>query len=174
LESASLSNVEIDRAADWPAPLALIRDYWQHKRGARTMPSRDDISPAELKAQLPHILLADVVNGGADFRYRLVGTELRQFFLFEPSGKLMSEVIAPFGQATVAATLAAYRAVIERRAPLRLTGSGSWYGQHPKYFDAFLAPLSEDGKVVNMILGTFMFVWDFTHQFRPPVREEFL
>ena len=84
----------------------------------------------------------------------------------------MSEVIAPFGEATVRVTLDCYRTVIARRAPLRLTGSGSWYGQNPKMFDAFLAPLSDDGQNVNMILGTFVFVWDHEHQFRPPADAE--
>jgi hypothetical protein len=91
-----------------------------------------------------YLLLADVIDGGGDFRYRLVGTELRQFFRAEPSAKRMSEALAPFGAETVEATLISYRAVVERRAPMRLTGAS-----------------------VNMILGTF-FVWDEKNQFRDP------
>jgi hypothetical protein len=164
-----LPDIEIDRSSDWPEVLASVRDYWSDKRGARAMPGRGDISPAQLKSELPHILLADVIDGGVDFRYRLVGTQLRPFFFNEPSGKLMSEAIAPFGEVTLQQTLGAYRSVIERRAPIRLTGSGSLYGQDPKYFDALLAPLSDNGVTVNMILGTFVFFWDLEHQFRPPV-----
>ena len=133
------------------------------------MPARADISPAQIKPYLPHILLADVVDEGSDFRYRLVGTSLQPFFLTEPSGKLMSETIAPFGEDTLKATLDAYRGVVGHRAPMRLTGSGSWFGQDPKQFDAFLAPLSDDDATVNMILGTFVFVWDQDHQFRKPL-----
>jgi hypothetical protein len=161
--------LEIDKPSDWPAVLASVRDYWHAKRGGRTMPGRADISPAQIKPQLPHILLADVIDGGRDFRYRLVGTLLQPFFPSQPSGKLMSETIAPFGEATLKATLECYRSVISRGAPVRLTGSGAWFGQHPKHFDALLAPLSEDGATVNMILGTFIFVWDKTHQFRKPL-----
>jgi hypothetical protein len=80
----------------------------------------------------------------------------------------MSEALAPFGVATVEATLESYRAVVERRAPMRLTGAGSWYGQDLKLFDALLAPLSDDDASVNMILGTFVFVWDTKNQFRNP------
>lgn len=134
------------------------------------MPGRGDIAPGQLKRQLPDILLADVIDGGADFRYRVVGTRLSEFFAFDPSRKLMSVALAPFGELTVQRTIATYRAVADRRAPLRITGSGSIYGQDPKHFDAWLAPLSEDGAIVNMILGTFVFVWDFAHQFRPPER----
>jgi hypothetical protein len=109
-------NVEIDRETDWPENLSFIRDYWLDRRGSRFMPGRNDISAAQLKAHLPYLLLADVIDGGADFRYRLVGTELRQFFRAEPSAKRMSEALAPFGAETVEATLISYRAVVERRA----------------------------------------------------------
>ena len=169
LDQSHLPDVEIDRTTNWPDILSAMRDYWLAKRGARAMPSRNDISPAHLKSQLPHILLADVIDGGADFRYRLIGTELRQFFYAEPSGRLMSDVLTPFGETTVQATLASYRGVMERRAPIRFTGAGSWYGQDPKLFDAYLAPLSDDGATANMILGTFVFEWDREHQFRPPL-----
>jgi hypothetical protein len=169
LKIPPLPNVELDRATDWPEVLSSVRDYWLEKRGQRSMPSRADITPAEIKAQLPHVLLVDVIEGGKYFRYRLVGVELARFFHSDPTGKLMNEALAPFGGETVYATLASYRGVVERRAPMRLTGAGSIYGQEPKHFDAFLAPLSADGATVNMILGTFVFVWDFAHPFRPPL-----
>lgn len=162
-------DIEIDRPEGWPNVLSFVRDYWLDKRGARSMPGRSDISPAQLKAQLPHILLADVIDDGTDFRYRLVGTELRRFFYSEPSGNRMTDVLAPFGKATIEGTLASYRGVLERRAPIRITGAGAWFGQEPKLFDAYLAPLSDDDVTINMILGTFIFEWDREHQFRQPL-----
>ena len=173
MSNAPFDQVQIDLTTGWPKTLSMVREYWLEKRGERAMPSRSDISPAQLKVTLPNVLLADVVEGGADFRYRLVGTHLREFFYSEPSGKLMSEALAPFGEATVTATLQSYRGVMERRGPMRLTGSGSIYGQEPKHFDALLAPLSDDGETVNMILGTFIFVWDHQHRFRRPLSTEF-
>jgi hypothetical protein len=159
----------MDRA-DWPEILVAVHDYWNEKRGTRAMPSRDDISPTQfIKPHLSHILLADVVDGGTDFRYRLVGTQLREFFYDEPSGRLMSEVIAPFGEETMRLTLETYRGVVERCAPVRLSGAGSFYGQDPKRFDALLAPLSDDGVAVDMILGSFVFTWDHEHVFHPPL-----
>jgi hypothetical protein len=160
-----LPAVEIDRQTDWPENLSFVRDYLLSKRGARSMPGRSDISPAQLKTQLPYVLLADVIDGGADFRYRLVGTELRRFFRGEPSGKRMTEALAPFGAETLETTLQSYRAAVARRAPIRFTGAGSWFGQDLKLFDALLTPLSDDDASVNMILGTFVFVWDPKYQF---------
>ena len=153
--------------------LAFVRDYWLAKRGSRTMPGRLDISPAQLKSQLPHILLIDVIDGGADFRYRLTGTQLRPFFPNDPVGKLMSQAIEPFGAASVEATLATYRAVIRKREPMRVTGSGAWFAQNPKYFDAMLAPLSDDGETVNMIFGAFLFDWDSEGLYQPGLGQIF-
>ncbi len=49
--------------------------YWLEKRGARSMPSKRDIDPTEISAKiLPNLQLIDVIDGGARFRYRLIGT----------------------------------------------------------------------------------------------------
>jgi hypothetical protein len=167
MDQSAGPRLEIDRASDWPAVLSFVRDYWHAIRASRPLPARADISPTQLKLQLPHILLADVVDEGADFRYRVVGTQLRPYFGTEPSTKLMSEALAPFGNETRAATIQAYRSVVKRCAPMRLTGSGAWYNRSSMLFDAYLAPLSDDGCSVNMVLGTFVFDWDRDHAFQP-------
>jgi hypothetical protein len=154
-------EVEFDPALDEPPLLTFVRDYWHSRRGAAAMPRRKDITPSHMKAHLRHVLLVDVVARGEDFRYRLVGSELQRYFHGNPSGKLMSEALAPFGAETVRRTIATYRAVIERRTPLRIRGAGSLYAQDAKLFDALLAPLSDDVGMPVMILGTFTFIWNF-------------
>jgi hypothetical protein len=166
LEPSAQPKVEYDGTTELPPVLNFLRAYWLNKRGERRLPSRHDISPAELKSQLPFVLLIDVVEGGEDFRYRLTGTYLRQFFPADPVGRLMSQVLAPFGTSSVQATLEAYRRVMRASAPVRITGSGAWYAQNPKFFDAMLAPLSDDGETVNMIFGAFLFEWDEKGQYQ--------
>ena len=155
------SDVEFDPERPEPESLAFIRAYWKRQRGAATMPRRRDISPSDMRAYLRHILLADVIDGGRDFRYRVVGTELQRYFKGNPTAKLMSEALAPFGADTVRRTIETYASAVARRAPLRIRGQGGLYGQSAKLFDALLTPLSDDGETPNMILGTFEFVWDF-------------
>ena len=152
-------DAEFDPADAEPMLLSFVRHYWENRRNGRAMPGRADIAPADMRAHLRHILLADVIDGGKDFRYRLVGTELQRYFAGNPSGKLMSEALAPFGEKTVSRTIATYRWVVERRAPLRVRGSGVLYNQDAKTFDALLAPLSDDGATPNMVFGTFVFEW---------------
>ncbi|MGH6873184.1 MAG: PAS domain-containing protein [Rhizomicrobium sp.] len=163
---------EIDPQTPEPELLGFVRDYWRRRGGARAMPRRIDIAPFDMKRHLPHILLADVIDGGADFRYRLVGSELQRYFVGNPTGKAMSETLAVFGADTAQRTLDIYRAVVARRTPLRIRGAGAIYAQGPKHFDALLTPLSDDGASVNMIFGTFLFAWDrqaeFVHVQRGP------
>ena len=154
------SRAEYDPDIEEPGQLEFLRDYWQRQRGAAAMPRRQDIRPSDMKAHLPHILLADVIAGGEDFRYRLVGGELQRYFKSNPTGQLMSEALMPFGRETVRRTIETYATVVTRREPLRIYGTGALYDQAAKYFDALLTPLSDDGQDVNMVLGTFVFGWD--------------
>jgi hypothetical protein len=153
-------NVQFDPECEEPQLLAFVRAYWEEKRGGAAMPRRQDIAPSDMRAHLRHILIADVVDGGQDFRYRLIGTELQRYFDANPSGRLMSEALASFGGETVSRTIATYRWVVERRAPLRIRGAGTLYNQQAKTFDALLAPLADDGEAPNMVFGTFLFEWD--------------
>jgi hypothetical protein len=154
--------VEFDPNVPEPAILTFIREYWEAQRGAATMPRRQDVAPADMKAYLPNILLADVVRGGEDFRYRVVGSHLQRYFQGNPTGLMMSAALAAFGQETVSRTLAVYRMVLVNRRPVRIRGPGALYSQHAKLFDALLTPLSDDGVEVNMILGSFVFEWEFS------------
>ena len=70
------------------------------------MPSRADIVPAELTLHLPQILLADVLDEGKEFRYRLLGTRLTPYFPDRATGKTFTEALGPFGAVTVNGTIA--------------------------------------------------------------------
>jgi hypothetical protein len=155
-----LPSIEINPAGAAPRLIEDVRAYWLGKCQDGRMPQRGQIRPAELKPWLPHILLVDAVDGYSDFRYRLVGTAIAQDFRLPPTGRLMSDVISPFGQRSVDETLRIYRRVAETAMPLQLRGSGAWFSQGAKTFDALLAPLSDDGAAVNMIFGAFLFAWD--------------
>jgi hypothetical protein len=137
--------------------LAAIHSYWESKLRGRRMPSRADIVPAELKAQLPHILLADVLEDGRDFRYRVLGTRLTRYFPESATGRTFTDALAPFGAATVAGTISVYRSIVREREPILIKGPGEYYHQDAKTFEAVLMPLSDDDLHVTMIFGTFEF-----------------
>ncbi|MEI9997142.1 MAG: PAS domain-containing protein [Rhizomicrobium sp.] len=153
-------HLEWNPVSKEPPLLAELRGYWQRKRGSRRLPSRRDIQPGEIRSLLPYVILVEPVEGGRDFRYRLVGSRLHDYFPVQPTGQLMSAMLAPFGTGTVDATLDAYRAVLAGDEPLRLSGDGAWFAQSPKFFEALLTPLSDDGAQADMIFGAFQFEWN--------------
>jgi hypothetical protein len=159
-------SVEINPSVPEPDLLTFIRNYWDKQRGPRAMPSRMDIMPWDMKAHVPHVLLADVIDGGKDFRYRLVGTQLQNYFSGNPTGKLMSEALASFGPDAIQRTILTYAKVAADKKPMRIRGAGAIYAQSAKFFDALLTPLSDDGKNVNIIFGAFVFEWDRKAEFR--------
>ena len=89
------------RSAPTPAeihPVETVMDpelratlaYWNRVRGTRAMPTRADISPKELRRSLRHIHMYDVMEGGRDFRARLVGTGVFPGLDEDQTGKLVS------------------------------------------------------------------------------------
>ena len=160
----STRAIEIEPPGEAPRLICDVRAYWTGKCTGGRLPAREQIKPTELKAWLPHILLVDAEEGYADFRYRLVGSAIAQDFRMPPTGRLMSDVLAPFGADSVAETLRIYRRVAQGAQPLRIRGSGDWFSQGAKTFEAILAPLSDNGERVNMIFGAFVFAWDNTRR----------
>src|SRR5690554_1952459 len=73
-----------------PAIIELAA-YLERLRGDREMPDRADIQPSEIARLLPNMIIAEAVNGGADFRIRLFGTALVTLLGEERTGKLLSE-----------------------------------------------------------------------------------
>lgn len=137
--------------------LEFLRTYWLGKRGDRTMPSRADMVPSELKKYLDSIVMIDVLPGMDGFRYRLVGTAVTQYFVADPTGKRASEAWAVVGQLAVDRICNNLRAVVRERACIHLWGEVDWFGRGSEKVDALYVPLSDDGENVNMIINLFTF-----------------
>lgn len=73
-----------------PAIIELAA-YLDSVRGDKEMPDRADIQPSEIARLLPNMIIAEAVDGGADFRVRLFGTALVTLLGEERTGKLLSE-----------------------------------------------------------------------------------
>ncbi len=83
LIQASELNSEIVRAAV---------DYWQSKRMGDRLPDSGSFDPLEVPRLLPHLMLKDVRRDPWDFRYRVIGTVVREHSRDNWTGKWMSEV----------------------------------------------------------------------------------
>jgi len=135
--------------------LAVLYSYWSSKRGARAIPGRADIEPGELRALLPHILLIDVVEGGRDFRYRLVGTEIERHIGRPVTGSLISEVLSG---AYLTYIRSLHQRVVAEAAPIYSENSFNdgrgGLAEIADFKRAFrlMLPLAKDGATVDMVL----------------------
>ncbi len=139
-----------------PDSIRAFYEYWDSKRKGRSMPSRADLDPVEMKSFLASMILVDVKRKPLDFVYRLVGTKEVEARGFDPTGRTVAN--GSFG-ATVEEVLTNYRIVSEKKCVVYdREGVPSdipnlWQG------DAILLPLSDDDETVNMVV-TFT---DFIH-----------
>lgn len=153
----SHTRVQIDAEAFNHPTLTFLHDYWQNKRAGRKMPARKDINPSDLRHHLSWIFLADVLAGGANFRYRLVGNLVANYFGSNGTNRTLTEVFEPYGKETTDGTLFIYRKVVREGVPLRVTGQANWDGMGLEQFETVYLPLSDCGETVNMIMSAFVF-----------------
>jgi hypothetical protein len=139
--------------------LAFLLDYWNAKRGTRAMPSRGDLKASEMKEHLGWVMLVEAMPDLAEFRYKLIGTLVTQYFLGDSTGKTVSQAFKRTERPEVSAK--AVRAMFGKCARDRVIvhcfGDAGWIGQGYESFNCICLPLSDDGEHVNMILHAFVF-----------------
>lgn len=129
--SANLDQLFIDR--DRPAPLIVwspapdqlpleglrfLLKYWNGARGTAAMPPVSAIDPLALKPVLGNLIVLDVLEGGADFRFRLFGTEVADAARYDWTGSTVDEMRRILKGPGPAFYLAVYRALLRRREPV--------------------------------------------------------
>lgn len=128
--------------------------YWQSKQAGRTMPARRDIDPVDIPRLLPYVMLIDVLAKPLDFRYRLIGTEIRSISRADYTGKRFSDLPGKGKGSTLWDDCA--RVV---RSGVPLAGKTPYVG--PESFvrrcENIILPLSEDGREVSQILKVISF-----------------
>lgn len=131
----------------------LLLGYWQQVRGVRQMPARSDIDPNELQGVQRNLQLFEVIGGGDRFFARLSGSAARETLGFDPTGQFLDE--SPAGLERDRATEALQKVVSSGAPAFALRDVGLASGERTRCEDVLL-PLSQDGKLVNMVLwGTF-------------------
>ena len=135
-------------------------DYWDSKRGARTMPARRDIDPIEIKALLPHVVLMDVLREAKpgwplDFRYRVMGSAVDRHMSRPFTGLHMSDLPQ---QQPDSQMWQNFSAVATERQPR--FHRVPYVGPHKDFLSVIdlVMPLSNDGETVNMLLSIVDFI----------------
>jgi len=129
--------------------LRQVLAYWEGKRGRREMPARRDIDVVEIPRLLPHIILIDVLRDPLDFRYRLIGSGVREILRRDYTGKLFSEIP---GKGRNSIIWGNCERVVATRRPFSRTPPYVGPKQDVQPHENLLLPLSENGVTVDMIL----------------------
>jgi hypothetical protein len=145
-----------DLLADCHRSLRNVYDYWNARRGTRTMPARGDLDPVDLKAVLPLLMLIDVVADERRYVYRLVGTREVEMRGSDPTGKPIKEAY----YAESAEESARYLDhVVRTREPVLYRGTYQPLSTRTQREDVLFLPLSQDGEAVNMIMILGHIAW---------------
>jgi hypothetical protein len=154
-----MNNVgtEVNPATLEHPTLAFLHAYWNEKRGDRAMPTRADLRASDLKVHLGWVILMDVLPGARDFRYRLIGTLVTQYWLQDSTGKTVSEAFETGGPVVQKAVLSVFRKCARDKCIVRSHGDAGWLPGGFERFDSIYMPLSDDGENVSHILHAFVF-----------------
>lgn len=130
--------------------LAALYEKWREKAAGRPAPSRADFDIADLRPWLGFLVLVEVVDGGADFFYRVYGTEVTAFYGNDFTGKRLSDV-EPAIQELL---FPEYRRAAATMKPLYVVRRPRLRREETRVARVVL-PLSRDGSTVDQILVGF-------------------
>jgi hypothetical protein len=139
--------------------LGPILEYWARKRGDRPMPSKRDIDATELPPKLlPNLQIIDVIDEGARFRYRLIGTAVVEAYGSDYTEKFADEL---FPDDRLGFIQNIYRTVCNSKSPLFTQNRYHTPKNVVLSANRIYMPLSDDGVNVHHILGVLHF--EFGH-----------
>jgi hypothetical protein len=129
--------------------LPFLLRHWMALRDRHGTVRPEHIDPLELRPALGYILLLDVLEDGADYRYRLYGSEVARIASFDMTGKRTSEVA--MGSLASDFYLAIYRAMLLRSEPVY-----SWHEMPMEItinsWDRIVLPLWDaEGRIARII-----------------------
>jgi hypothetical protein len=129
--------------------LPFVLNLWQSLRDADGRVAPEQIDPFLLRPALGYILLMDVLDDGADFYYRLYGSEVARVAGFDMTGKRTSQIVT--GSLAGNFYIAGYRALLKRPEPMF-----TWHEMPMQItinnWDRIVLPLTgPDGRVTRIL-----------------------
>lgn len=134
-------------------------EHWAKLKGARQYPARSEISPREIASLLRNTVLLRVVDGGADYEFRIVGDAHVLAHGYSMQGRKLSQIgeHSP-GYDAVLRTL--YDPVVKTHTPFALRG---WLmrGETQKqyiYTESVFLPLGPNSATVDHVLNFSVYI----------------
>ena len=130
-------------------------DMWGTKRRDGRLPSRSDFAVEELLPWFGHVIIMDVIDGAADFRYRMIGTEITRFLNRDYTGQWVSQCRYGEGRDKVVDT---FRRPVLARAPVFRSGRVIWGADKTwRSYDSVHCPLARDSDRPEFTIGVLYF-----------------
>src|SRR5512144_1342771 len=123
--------------------------YWLDARGDRSMPSRADIDPLDLRFCLGWVCLVDVVyDPDPRFRFRLDGSRLTNLTGMDLTGQYVDMLDGPAYRDFI---LAIYNRVVTTKEPVFIANMAQWSDRGYRV-EQVTMPLSNDGVTVHGLM----------------------
>jgi hypothetical protein len=147
--------VRIHPALPNSAALQDFLTYWAGKRPGH-LPQRGDFDPlVERPRMAPSMFLVDVLDEGAVFRFRLVGTRITRFVGTDLTG--IYTHYDPYAM-TTSATARSFELAVRHRKPIFVRADCWWSGDAHGRTETIVAPLVDERGVVTMLFGFNVFI----------------
>tara|TARA_R110000824_G_scaffold366730_2_gene555559 strand:- start:73221 stop:73763 length:543 start_codon:yes stop_codon:yes gene_type:complete len=151
ISEAGASNAGLRKLRDLTDPKVLeVLNYWYAKRGARRMPSPDDIDPVDFARHMPHLMMLQVDYNPFSLTYRLIGEHVAHSHGANMRGRSVLDID---GMKPKLGTMLfeLFKAVAERRRPIGVGGEMEFAGGGYMEFEAAYMPLSFDDERADRI-----------------------
>ncbi len=150
-ERTNFEVCALDTLASTPAQRGVT--LWRLLRVNRKFPSRADLRPRDIVDIMPHMSVAAVIDGGADFENRYVGDAVVRAHDVPIAHRRFSDVAKDM-PVLMQGLLPLYRRVVETREPLAYRGRTGHDMDHVVYtdFEGVLLPLGETDDQVDHVV----------------------
>lgn len=135
---------------------------WERMRGEKRFPSRPQMSPREMSGLLRNTVLVKVLDGGAEFQFRIVGDAMVVAQGASFQGMTMAEIDRELpGYGSMLREV--YTRIYETGEPLAFRG---WFersaDKRPFFHESLVLPLGEDGQTVDhlLVIGVYAFEYE--------------
>jgi hypothetical protein len=140
----------LEKMGDELKPLQAL---WEQRRTGRRFPTRHDIAARDIAQYLPRTTLMRVIDGGADFEYRLAGDVLIKSFGWNLRGARSSQLTNLRKHTNLDALMdIACRPVAANGMPILIEFKSQLYGGAVVRREALHLPLGDDDGAVDHIL----------------------
>ncbi|MCR9254847.1 MAG: PAS domain-containing protein [Alphaproteobacteria bacterium] len=128
-----------------------LRAYLDRIRDREALPNRRAFDPLEVPGLLGNLFVIKVENGGLDFTYTLIGTNIVQTLGRDSTGKRVEDTFAAGHP-----ILEFYRHIARHRIPGRTYGQLRWVAKDFRDFESLMMPMvDDDGRVVKVVGGAY-------------------